>query len=48
MKEEKAQVNIEFLLIAAGAIAVVSIVALFIKSTANTVAETAQEAGNKP
>ena len=48
MKEERAQVPVEFLLIAAGVIAVTSIVALFIKSSANTVAGTAQEAANKP
>ena len=48
MKEEKAQVPVEFLLIAAGAIAVTTLVAIFIKSSANTVATSAQEAGAKP
>ena len=48
MKEEKAQVNVEFLLIAAGAVIVVTVVALFIKSTATTLGTSAQEQANKP
>ena len=44
--EETAQVNIEYLLIVAAAIAVVTIVSLYIKSTANTIQEAAQETGN--
>ena len=48
MKEEKAQVNMEFLLVIAGAVVVVTVVALFIKSTANTLGTTAQEQANKP
>jgi len=46
--EEKAQVNLEYLLIIAGAVVVVTVVALFIKSTANTLGSAAQEAANKP
>jgi uncharacterized protein (UPF0333 family) len=34
--EEKAQVNLEYLLIIVGALAIVTIVSLYIKSTANT------------
>jgi uncharacterized protein (UPF0333 family) len=38
MMEEKAQVNLEFLLIIVGAVVVVSIVAIYMKSAANTAA----------
>ncbi|MCX6803670.1 MAG: hypothetical protein NTY48_03815 [Candidatus Diapherotrites archaeon] len=41
--EEKAQVNLEFLLIIAGGVVVVTAVALFIKSAAGTVGSSAQE-----
>jgi len=44
--EEKAQVNIEYLLIIVGAVAIVSAVALFIKNTANTVTQTGQLAAD--
>lgn len=37
MREEKAQVNIEYLLVVAGAVIIVTIVALFIKNTAGNV-----------
>ncbi|VVB76573.1 Uncharacterised protein [uncultured archaeon] len=40
--EEKAQVNIEYLLIIVGAVAIVSVVALFVKNTANQVTQTGQ------
>jgi uncharacterized protein (UPF0333 family) len=40
--EEKAQVNIEYLLIIVGAVAVVTVVALFIKNTAGAVTEAGQ------
>lgn len=41
--EEKAQVNLEYLLIITGAIAIVTVVSLYIKSTANTVAQAAND-----
>ena len=41
--EEKAQVNLEYLLIIVGAVAVVTIVSIYIKSTANTVTQTGQQ-----
>jgi uncharacterized protein (UPF0333 family) len=41
--EEKAQVNLEYLLIIAGAVAIVTVVSLYIKSSANTAAQTAQQ-----
>jgi len=40
--EERAQVNMEYLLILVGAIAVVTIVSLYIKSSANTLTNTAK------
>ncbi|MFA5125570.1 MAG: hypothetical protein WC462_01025 [archaeon] len=43
MMEEKAQVNIEYLLIIAGAVAVVTVVSLYVKTSANTAAQTAQQ-----
>ena len=48
MKEEKAQVNMEFLLIIAGTVVIVTAVALFIKNTANTVGTAAQQQANQP
>lgn len=48
MMEEKAQTQMEFLLVIAGAVVVVTIVVLFIKSTANTVGTTAQEKVTQP
>ncbi|MFA5931227.1 MAG: hypothetical protein WC821_02865 [archaeon] len=41
--EEKAQVNLEYLLIITGAIAIVTVVSLYIKSTANTINQTTTE-----
>ncbi len=43
MKEEKAQVNIEYLLVIAGAVIIVTIVALFVKSTAGNVGGAARD-----
>ncbi len=40
--EERAQVNVEYLLIIVGAVAIVTVVALFVKNTANTVTQTGQ------
>ena len=48
MKEEKAQVNMEFLLVIAGAVVIVTVVTLFIKSTDNTIGTTAQNQAAKP
>jgi len=49
MMEEKAQVNIEYLLIIAGAVAVVTVVSLYVKTSANTVTQAAQQqAGQTP
>jgi len=45
--EEKAQVNMEYLLILAGAVVVVTVVALFIKNTANTVGGAVQDTAKK-
>ena len=41
--EEKAQVNMEYLLIIVGAIVVVTAVSLYIKGIANSAAQTAQQ-----
>jgi uncharacterized protein (UPF0333 family) len=46
--EEKAQVNLEYLLILVGAIAVVTIVTLYIKSTANTITDSAKQQTTNP
>ncbi len=46
--EERAQVQMEMMLILAGVIVVVTVVTLFIKTTANTVGGTAQDAAKKP
>jgi uncharacterized protein (UPF0333 family) len=46
--EEKAQVNMEYLLILVGAIAVVTIVTIYIKNVANTVTETGQQQAKTP
>ena len=47
--EQKAQVNLEYLLIIVGAVAVVTIVALYIKSSANqTIQTTQQQTKNTP
>ena len=46
--EEKAQVNLEYLLILVGAIAIVTIVSLYIKSTANVLTDSAKEQTNTP
>ena len=44
--EEKAQVNMEYLLLIVGAVVVVTIVAIFIKSTASSITAAGQaEAG---
>jgi uncharacterized protein (UPF0333 family) len=41
MKEEKAQVNLEFLLLVVGGVVIVTAVALYIKSVANSAADAA-------
>ena len=46
--EETAQVNFEYLLILVGAIAIVTIVSLYIKSTANTLTDAAKEQTKTP
>jgi uncharacterized protein (UPF0333 family) len=46
--EEKAQVNMEYLLILVGAIAIVTIVTLYIKSTANTLTDSAKAQNPTP
>jgi uncharacterized protein (UPF0333 family) len=46
LNEERAQVNLEYLLIFAGAVAIVTAVSLYIKSTANTIKGTAQQKVN--
>lgn len=47
MMEEKAQVNLEYLLIVVAGVALVTIVAVYIKGTANTAATAAKaQAGN--
>lgn len=43
MMEEKAQVNLEFLLITVAGVALVTLVAVYIKSTANTAANAARD-----
>ncbi len=44
--EERAQINLEYLLIVVGAIVVVSTVALFMKSAANSVSDAAISKAN--
>ena len=46
--EERAQVNLEYLLIVASAVVVVTVVAVFIKGTATTLGTSATENANKP
>ncbi len=43
MMEEKAQVNLEYLLIVVAGVALVTIVAIYIKATANTAASAARD-----
>ncbi len=45
--EETAQVNIEYLLIIAGAVVIATTVALFIKQSAASVTEAAQKKGSQ-
>jgi uncharacterized protein (UPF0333 family) len=42
MMEEKAQVNMEYLLLIVGAVVIVTAVSIFIKSTASSITEAAQ------
>ncbi len=44
--EETAQVNLEYLLLIVGAVAIVTVISLYIKSTANTVTKTGQDTAN--
>ncbi len=46
MMEQKAQVNLEYLLIIVGAIIIVTAVSLYIKSIANSATQTAVETAN--
>jgi uncharacterized protein (UPF0333 family) len=46
--EEKAQINLEYLLVIAGAVVLVTIVSLFIKETTNTLQDTAKEQAKNP
>jgi uncharacterized protein (UPF0333 family) len=41
--EEKAQVNMEYLLLIVGTVVIVTTVSIFIKSSVNSITETAQE-----
>ena len=41
--EEKSQVNMEYLLIIVGAVVIVTAVSIFIKSTASSITESAQD-----
>lgn len=47
MMEEKAQVHLEYLLIAVGVVVTVTIVALYIKETANSAAQATIEQANQ-
>ncbi len=47
MMEEKAQVHLEYLLIAIGAVVVVTVVALYIKETANSAAQATIDQANQ-
>jgi len=46
--EERAQVNLEYLLIIVGAVAIVTVVSLYIKTTASTAVNTASTTANSP
>jgi uncharacterized protein (UPF0333 family) len=48
MMEEKAQVNLEYLLVILGAVIVVTVVSLYIKSTAETVTDAGIEQAKNP
>lgn len=47
MKEEKAQVNLEFLLVVVGGIVIVTAVALYIKSAANSALDATKDQVNQ-
>jgi len=46
--EQKAQVNLEYLLIIVGAIVIVTIVSIYIKSVATTLTDTAKDQNINP
>lgn len=47
MMEEKAQVNLEYLLVVVAGVALVTIVAVYIKGTANVASNAAKEQASK-